>query len=732
MNNELLATRIKRMFPSRLLLCCLLGSVSLVYGQTLIRLAAPNEPPGTDHTGKIISFSDVGSGLGTDPQAWYCYTNPGGTAWQGPGGSTLDIAYRDAVGDELFISGVSNVGVVLHRGPTHYSPDGEHCCVRLATNERRCVTFTPCPTLSPLSNGMISYNATTNMATYTCDTAGYAPTITMASGSVLQITCMSDGTSAGTWSPSPPTACALVDCGSPPPPGNNASPVGTLTRTTYQGTVTYTCDSGYEVSTGVTIVTATCMANGMWETVTNCSPVNCGPPPSIGNGSPETPTSTTLGGMVTYTCVSGYEVSTTAMATCMASGMWETVPTCSPVDCGSLDALSNGAVDTSSGTTFMMTATYTCNTGYNIVGEATRTCRADTIWTPEAPTCAPVDCGPLTVPNGQVSTSSGTTFMNTATYTCDHGYNLIGVSDRTCQANGAWSLTAPTCDPVDCGPLNNIANGLVSTSSGTTFMMTAIYTCITGYNIVGSESRTCGASGASGVWSGEPPVCNLIPLSSGSMNVIANNSVLSLAAIGSSALTCHTELTTCCRRVDNNGNALGEWRGPNGDSIPDSNTDGFYVSRDMSSISLNLAEGSSEVAGTYCCQVPRESGATTTHCVMVTVSAGVVVNIVAVAAAGWVVAGVLTIAVLVLIVVMLRQRRSGSKDMSDVKTSSQPTELPPVVMSHLPSHDYEELSKLQEEAAYEVVDQPHPPPPTDYQLSACAAYAPTDFNTENK
>ncbi len=28
--------------------------------------------------------------------------------------------------------------------------------------------------------------------------------------------------------------------------------------------------------------------------------------------------------------------------------------------------------------------------------------------------------------------------------------------------------------------------------------------------------------------------------------------------------------------------------------------------------------------------------------------------------------------------------------------------------SHLPSHDYEGLSKLQEEATYEVVDQPHP------------------------
>ncbi len=105
--------------------------------------------------------------------------------------------------------------------------------------------------------------------------------------------------------------------------------------------------------------------------------------------------------------------------------------------------------------------------------------------------------------------------------------------------------------------------------------------------------------------------------------VITNNSAISLAAIGSSALTCHTELSTCCRGEDNNGNALGGWRGPGGDSIPDSpNTDGFSVSREMSSISLNLVEGSSELAGTYCCQVPRDSGATTTHCVMVTGEGG--------------------------------------------------------------------------------------------------------------
>ncbi len=58
-----------------------------------------------------------------------------------------------------------------------------------------------------------------------------------------------------------------------------------------------------------------------------------------------------------------------------------------------------------------------------------------------------VDCGNLTVPmNGMVDTSSGTTFMNTATYTCNDGYRLIGDHTRMCQANATWSGTAPICN----------------------------------------------------------------------------------------------------------------------------------------------------------------------------------------------------------------------------------------------------------------------------------------------
>ena len=126
----------------------------LLYYWHTVRLASPTEPDGTDHTGEIISFSDVGSdgGVGTNPRAWYCYTDPGNVVWQFPNGSGVPIGIPNnpntvAVGNELFISGAINPGaVVLHRGPTHFSPDGEHCCVRLNTNPnlRKCVTFSEC------------------------------------------------------------------------------------------------------------------------------------------------------------------------------------------------------------------------------------------------------------------------------------------------------------------------------------------------------------------------------------------------------------------------------------------------------------------------------------------------------------------------------------------------------------------------------------------------------------
>ena len=58
------------------------------------------------------------------------------------------------------------------------------------------------------------------------------------------------------------------------------------------------------------------------------------------------------------------------------------------------------------------------------------------------------DCGLLENPaNGSVNTSSGTTYGKTATYSCTSGRRLCQgcVATRTCLESGKWSHNAPTC-----------------------------------------------------------------------------------------------------------------------------------------------------------------------------------------------------------------------------------------------------------------------------------------------
>ena len=113
-------------------------------------------------------------------------------------------------------------------------------------------------------------------------------------------------------------------------------------------------------------------------------------------------------------------------------------------------------------------ASYSCVTGYEMTGNIMRTCLEGTGWTESLPVCnspchnlvaswlctlllylntpTVVDCRALNVPNGQVDTSSGTTYNQVATYICNTGYNLVGSSTRTCQANAMWSSSAPVCE----------------------------------------------------------------------------------------------------------------------------------------------------------------------------------------------------------------------------------------------------------------------------------------------
>ena len=61
-----------------------------------------------------------------------------------------------------------------------------------------------------------------------------------------------------------------------------------------------------------------------------------------------------------------------------------------------------------------------------------------------------VSCPSLDAPdNGMITCLLGDdgvpSYEDTCTHTCNDGYELIGSPTRTCQSDGSWSNSAPTC-----------------------------------------------------------------------------------------------------------------------------------------------------------------------------------------------------------------------------------------------------------------------------------------------
>ena len=292
--------------------------------------------------------------------------------------------------------------------------------------------------------------------------------------------------------------CLLVDCG--PVSAPTSGSVKALV-TTFGSVATYACANGYGPSGSST---RTCQADGTWSgTAPSCVVSDCPSLPGPTGGKVSAPT-LTVGSTATYSCDTSYQMQGTSTRTCQPDGSWSgSAPTCTAIDCGTLTAPANGSVNVPT-TTYGSTATYTCLAEYRVTGSATRTCQADGTWLGAAPTCVLIDCGGLLAPaNGKVSVPT-TTYGSTATYSCTTtGYHLSGTATRTCQADNSWGGTAPTCVLVDCGGLSAPTNGKVSVPS-TTYGSQATYSCDSGYTLSGSATTSCQASGA---WSSSAPTC---------------------------------------------------------------------------------------------------------------------------------------------------------------------------------------------------------------------------------
>ncbi|HJL00732.1 MAG TPA: EGF domain-containing protein [Polyangiaceae bacterium LLY-WYZ-15_(1-7)] len=348
-------------------------------------------------------------------------------------------------------------------------------------------------------------------------------------------------------------SCAPVDCGAPSTPADGSVDV---TETTFGSTATYACGAGFTL---VGMMERTCEADGTWSGDDPiCTSIDCGPLGNPANGSVDAP-STGFSAVATYSCSTGYLLEGDATRTCGGDGLWSgSEPSCRLVDCGSLGSPANGSVSTDR-TTLGGTASYGCNTGYEIVGTDTRTCEASGSWSGSAPSCTPVDCGSLPSPtNGSVSFSS-TTFGSIASYSCDSGFMMTGGDvARTCQAEGTWSGNAPMCVPeiVDCGSPPSLSGGSVSAPS-TTAGSFATYSCSSGRQMAGSDLLYCDADGD---WLGALPVC-LPPVSCGCGGAYSQGERVTATTDIASGLTTGTAGTVVAGNTGSSLELLVEWDG---------------------------------------------------------------------------------------------------------------------------------------------------------------------------
>ncbi|XP_047481240.1 LOW QUALITY PROTEIN: sushi, von Willebrand factor type A, EGF and pentraxin domain-containing protein 1-like [Penaeus chinensis] len=234
----------------------------------------------------------------------------------------------------------------------------------------------------------------------------------------------------------------------------------------------------------------------------------CGVPSKPSNGQVQV-NGGGAGAVANIECDQGFKLySGDAERTCLVHGMWSgPEPECRRVTCGFPGYLLNGHVN---GTTYSFgdVVSYTCNPGFVIRGVSNRTCQDDGIWTGEHPECEVIKCPNLHAgPNGQVTSHLGNYMpTNQISFACEEGYLMDGPPVLTCGGDGEWDGSPPACQSEACGEMPSIVNGYAEGGPVVRPGEQVEVKCNTGYKLQGDPMVTCKDDFT---WSRPLPKCNV-------------------------------------------------------------------------------------------------------------------------------------------------------------------------------------------------------------------------------
>ncbi|KAI1286866.1 Sushi, von Willebrand factor type A, EGF and pentraxin domain-containing protein 1 [Halotydeus destructor] len=309
-------------------------------------------------------------------------------------------------------------------------------------------------------------------------------------------------TSAGQFNNPFPT-CQAITCQALTPPANGNFPsqcsnnAGTTCALAcdrcYTGSGVYTCgqDGAYQPSTPLSCRPITCQGQVVANSVSqgSCNPGQCGSD-------------------CTITCNPGFQLIGQNRLTCTESGQFNyPAPTCQAVSCPPLQLPANGRFASQCSNSAGTTCAVVCDNCYVTSGPTVYSCGQNGQYSPTTPAaCQRVTCPSQAVANAvtQGACDPGTCGAD-CTFTCNPGYQLIGQSRLTCTASRQFNYPFPYCQSISCPTLTAPANGQLSGVCGPGQVgATCNVACNAGYRLSGSQTATCGSNGQ---WSNPLATC---------------------------------------------------------------------------------------------------------------------------------------------------------------------------------------------------------------------------------
>ncbi|XP_027393725.1 CUB and sushi domain-containing protein 2 isoform X3 [Bos indicus x Bos taurus] len=293
------------------------------------------------------------------------------------------------------------------------------------------------------------------------------------------------------------------------------------TSTQPGGSIHFGCNAGYRlVGHSMAICTRHPQGYHLWsEAIPLCQALSCGLPEAPKNGM-VFGKEYTVGTKAVYSCSEGYHLQAGAEATteCLETGLWSNrnvPPQCVPVTCPDISSVSveHGRWRLIFETQYQFQAQLMliCDPGYYYTGQRVIHCQANGKWSLDnsMPTCQIISCGELPVPPNGHRIGTLSVYGATAIFSCNSGYTLVGSRVRECMANGLWSGSEVRCLAGHCGTPEPIVNGHIN-GENFSYRGSVVYQCNAGFRLIGMSVRICQQDHH---WSGKTPFC--VPITCG-------------------------------------------------------------------------------------------------------------------------------------------------------------------------------------------------------------------------